>query len=80
VLPVRSSSNGDLTAPLAAVTARDAQAYRAYLLAHERDRSTVKRALTSLRLFFSMLDDGSGEHPSNPFDAISYVPRPPRAG
>src|SRR5262245_12163979 len=74
------SSDADLTALLSAVTSRDAQAYRAYLLAQGRGRSAVNRALTSLRLFFAMRDDGAGAHHSSPFDAVSCVPRPPRAG
>jgi hypothetical protein len=77
--PVQPLNDANLTTLLAAVTPGDARAYRAYLLAHGRGRSAVHRALTSLRLFFSMRDEGNRPHGSNPFDAVSSVPRPPRA-
>ena len=67
-----------------AMTAYDAQAYRTYLLAHGRGRSAVDRAIASLRLFFSMCDSmcesGARLYPTNPFDAVTAVPRPPRGG
>lgn len=77
--PLQPVDDANLTTLLAVVTPQDAHAYRAYLLAHGRGRSAVNRALTSLRLFFSMRDEGGALHASNPFDAVPSVPRPPRA-
>ena len=82
--PLQPSGDANLTALLAAVTQHDAQEYRAYLLAHGRGRSAVNRALTSLRLFFSMgefmCDPGANPYLTNPFDAVTAVPRPPHSG
>lgn len=65
---------------LGTATPEEALAYRMYLLKQGLGRSAVNRALTSLRLFFSMRSQPSSEAPdvSNPFWNIPTVPRSPR--
>jgi site-specific recombinase XerD len=50
----RSGGGGAPSLDLDAVTSEEALAYRAYLLEQGLGRSSINRALTSLRLFFAM--------------------------